>query len=284
MSKVKKKKLIGTTNKTSSNRAASPRRSSGRSSSALVGGKSARELLPYFLSFCLLVCLTAIGVLGYRAVAASNFFEVSQVDVRNTIRSSRIEIESIVLSQTEKSGSWNADLGQIKIRVERLAFVRSASVSRVLPDGIRVAVVEREPAAIVNLASGPTLVDEAGRVIAPATKPEPEIPFAISGWDEAKSPQAEKDNLQRVKLYRTMLSEWKQVGLADRIEGVNIKDLRDPIVVTQDSGKRVAIAVGRDQFGENLKNGLMAITGKGDMFEGVALFGSNLKLIPRQTK
>ncbi len=281
---MKKKKPVSTANKTSGGRTTNPRRSSGRSSSALAGGKSARELLPYFLSFCLLVCLTALGVLGYRAIAASNFFEVSQVDVRNTVRSSRSEIESIVRSQTEKSGSWNADLGQIKMRVEKLAFVKSAAVSRVLPDGIRVAVVEREPAAIVNLTSGPTLVDETGSVIAPALKPEPEIPFAISGWDEAKSPQAEKDNLQRVKLYQTMLSEWKRIGLADRIEGVNIKDLRDAIVVTQDSGKRVAIAVGREQFGENLKNGLMAITGKGDMFEGVALFGSNLKLIPRQAK
>lgn len=283
MSKVKKKKPIGAASKTTLGRSTTTRRNAGRTGSA-VSGKSARELLPYFLSFCLLVCLTALGVLGYRAVAASNFFEVSRVDVRNTVRSSQSEIENIVRSQTEKSGSWNADLGQIKMRVEKLAFVKYAAVSRVLPDGIRVALVEREPAAIVNLASGLTLVDEAGSVIAPAAKPEHSLPFAINGWDETKSPQAEKDNLQRVRLYRTMLSEWTRIGLADRIEGVNIKDLRDPIVVTQDSGKRVAIAVGREQFGENLKNGLMAITGKGDMFEGVSLFGSNLKLIPRQTK
>ncbi len=284
MSKVKKKKPIGATSKASVSRSTISRRNPVENGSPPVAGKSARELLPYFLSFCLLVCLAALGVLGYRAVAASNFFEVSQVDVRNTVRSSRGEIESIVRSQTERSGSWNADLGQIKMRVEKLSFVKSAAVSRMLPDGIWVAVVEREPAAIVNLTSGPMLVDEVGNNIAMASKPEPELPFAINGWDETKSPQAEKDNLQRVKLYRTMLSEWKRIGLADRIEGVNIRDLRDPIVVTEDSGKRVAIAVGREQFGENLKNGLMAITGKGEMFEGVSLFGSNLKLIPRQTK
>jgi cell division septal protein FtsQ len=270
---------------------ARPLRSSARKPSAAkcrtgnTGGNiNARQVLPYFLSFCIVVCIIAIAALGYRSVTASNFFSVVSVDVRGTVRSSRTEIERIVLAETEKSGTWNADLDGIKGRVEKLAFVKSASVSRVLPGNVRVVVIEKQPAALVELPSGPTLVDENGAVIAAAIKPEPELPFAITGWDEAKTLQADKDNKQRVKLYQTMLREWNQGGLTARVKAVNTKDLREMIVLSEDSGRKVAISIGRENFGENLKNGLMAITGKGETFEGVALSGANMRLLPRVSK
>lgn len=284
MSKVKKKKPAATPTRAASRRRRVPQRAAGRRRTASAGRKSARELLPFFLSFCILVCLGAFAVFGYRAVAASNFFNVSKVEVRGSVRSSQNEIESIVKSETERTGTWNADLEQIKVRIEKLSFVKAAAVSRVLPNGIRVSVIERTPAAIANLSSGPVLVDEAGDVIAPSLRLEPQLPFAINGWDETKSLQAEKDNRERVKMYRAMLAEWKQTSHISHVQAVNIKDLRDPIVLTEDSGRRVAIGVGREKFGENLKNGLMAISGKGETFEGVALMGSNLRLVPRQTK
>jgi cell division septal protein FtsQ len=241
-------------------------------------------VLPYFLSFCIVVCIIAIAGLGYRSVTASNFFKVVSVEVRGTERASRTEIERIVFAETEKSGAWNADLDGVKGRVEKLAFVRTASVSRVLPGSVRVAIIEKQPAALVDLPSGPTLVDENGTVIAAAIKPEPELPFAMTGWDEAKTLQAEKDNKQRVKLYQTMLREWKQGELIARVKAVNTNDLRELIVLSEDSGKRVAISIGRENFGENLKNGLMAITGKGETFEGVARSGANMRILPRVSK
>jgi cell division septal protein FtsQ len=245
---------------------------------------TARQVLPYFLSFCLVVCIGAIVALGYSSATASGFFKVVSVEVNGVERASKTEVESIVLSETERTGSWNADLDSIKARVEKLAFVRSASVSRVLPNGVRVAIIEKQPAALVDLPSGPTLVDENGAVIAASIKPEPELPFAITGWEEAKTLQAEKDNKQRVKLYQAMVSEWRRADLLGRVKSVNTKDLRELIVLSEDSGNRVAISVGRENFGENLKNGLMAITGKGETFEGVTLSGSNMRLMPRVSK
>ncbi len=247
-------------------------------------GVTPRSLLPYLLSFCIVICLGAFVFVGYRAAAASKFFSVSSVEVRGVQRVQKNEIENIVKSETERTGVWDADLLQIKARIEKIAFVRSASVARVLPNRVTVAVVERQPVAVVELSSGPTLFDEEGNAIAPATGAEKDLPFALVGWDETRSPKADKENQQRLKSYRTMLAEWRQKDLLSRVQSVNLKDPRDPIVVTEDSGKRVAIAVGPEQFGENLKNGLVAITGKGDTFEGVARVGANLRLIPRQTK
>jgi cell division septal protein FtsQ len=247
-------------------------------------GNVVRAAFPLIISLCILVCLGAIAVLGYRSVTASNFFDLALVDVRGTNRASKAEIENIVSSQAARTGVWNADLPAIKSNVEKLSFVRSAAISRVLPDGIRVIVIEREPAAIVRLRSGDRLVDEEGTILGLASETTTDLLFVMTGWDEAKSEKADKENLARIKMYTQMLAAWSQNGLATRVQSVDIADLREPRAITEDSGKLVSIAVGRDNFGEHLKRGIGAIVGKGDIFEGVNLVGSNMILAPRKTK
>src|SRR5215217_7175452 len=109
------------------------------------GGNFANFFVPLFLIFCILFCLGFLGFMGYRTVTASGFFDVKKIDVRGVNRASTDEIEKIVASQTQKCGVWNADLKEIKTKVENLAFVKSAAVSRGLPDGVRVNVIERVP-------------------------------------------------------------------------------------------------------------------------------------------
>src|SRR5688572_2999825 len=115
--------------------------------------------LPLFLSFCILVCLGALGFLGYQTVTASNFFDVARIDVVGSERTSSADIRRIVEMQTEKSGVWKADLPGIKEKLERMQWIKTAAVSRVLPNGIRVQVFEREPLAMVRTADGTVLVD-----------------------------------------------------------------------------------------------------------------------------
>src|SRR5215218_1322055 len=143
--------------------------------------------LPLFLSFCILICLGALGFLGYQTVTASDFFNVARIDVAGTERSSSADIRRLVEMQTEKSGVWNADLPAIKEKLERVQWVKTAAVSRVLPNGIRVQIFEREPQALVRTSDGAMLVDADGAVIAPPREKESEFPFAITGWSHVKS-------------------------------------------------------------------------------------------------
>lgn len=237
--------------------------------------------LPLFLSFCILVCLAALGVLGYQTVTASDFFHVSKIEVGGTDRSSSADIRRLVEMQTEKSGVWNADLAGIKEKLERIQWVKTAAVSRVLPNGIRVQVFERQPQALVRTNEGNVLVDAEGSVIAPAREKESEFPFAMTGWSMIKSESAGKENLERVKIYQKMLSEWKEFNLSSRVVAVNLEDIREPRAFIEDSGTVVSIALGREKFGEYLKRGINAIVGKGEMFEAVNLVGQNMILAPR---
>jgi len=261
-----------------------PLRKQGRSASRKKSAGSGRFRsfgLPLFLSFCILVCLAALGFLGYQTVTASNFFDVARIDVVGTERTSSTDIRRIVEMQTEKSGVWKADLPGIKEKLERMQWVKSASVSRVLPNGIRVQVFEREPLAMVRSTDGTVLVDADGAVIAPAQEKEPDFPFAMMGWNTNKSEAAGKENLERVKMYQKMLAEWKEFNLSSRVTAVNLEDIREPRAIVEDSGTTVSIALGRDKFGEYLKRGINAIVGKGEMFEAVNLVGQNMILAPR---
>ncbi|HRJ89888.1 MAG TPA: FtsQ-type POTRA domain-containing protein [Pyrinomonadaceae bacterium] len=242
------------------------------------------NVFPILLSAVILSFIAALVYLGYRTVTASDFFEVRTVAVGGTSRTSRENIERLVESQTVRTGVWNADLNELRSQIEKMPFVRSASVSRVIPNGIRVEVIEHEPKAIVRLSDGDHLVGADGKILARANKNEAALPFVMTGWDESKSERADRENPERVKLYRKMLEEWVTFGIADRVKAVNISDPKEPRAVLDDSGHAVSIAVGRSNFGENLSRGIKAIAGKGTTFEAVDLVGSNMILAPRTDK
>ena len=94
------------------------------------------------------------------------FFGLKNIDVRGTDRTSTEDIRRIVMASVEKSGVWNADLADIRTKIEKFPFVKSAAVSMMLPAGIRVNVTERVPVAIVHLSSGDFLVDGDGAILA----------------------------------------------------------------------------------------------------------------------
>jgi Cell division septal protein len=235
-------------------------------------GNFGRYVLPVILSGCIIGCIGFLALMGYRTVTASNFFDVKTVDVRGVNRSSSTDIQKIVSGQADKSGVWNADLPDIKMRIERLPFIKTAAVSRVLPNGIRVNVVERIPAAVVRLQGGDFLIDADGEVLAPA-KNEQDFTMVIRGWDETKSEKATKDNLARVKVFQKMSAEWSQFDLGSRIKEIDLSSLSEPKVTVEDSGSQIPIALQKENFGKILKTALEAIAGKGEKIKSVNAAG-----------
>lgn len=277
-SKIKRKSIIDRTPRTAIKRKAARGRGASAGPSRFGG-----FFLPLFLSICLLICLGILGYMGLQSVTASKFFDVKRVEVRGTDRAAKDDIARIASNAAEKTGVWNADLAEVKARIEKQPFVKTASISRILPDGLRVNIVERVPIAVLTLSSGSMLVDNEGVVLAPANAKEEKLPVTLAGWDESKTEKAFKENLERVKVYQKMLTEWREGGLLSRVQSVNLADLREPKAVTEDSGKRVTIDVGREAFSQNLKNGVSAIAGKGEMFDAVNLVGSNMILSSRKS-
>lgn len=226
-------------------------------------GNFANFFVPFFFILCILFCLGFLGLMGYRTVTASEFFDVKKIDVRGIDRASRSDIEMIVNSQTEKSGVWNADLNVIKEKVEKLAYVKSAAVSRVLPDGVRVNLDERVPKAIVRINGGDFWVDDEAVVLGLVGKTEERLPFVMRGWDETKTDESAKENQQRVKTYQKMLEDWRAFDLSNRVEAVDLTDLRAPQVTIQDSGQTITVTLAKDNFAKKLQTALEKTAGRG---------------------
>ncbi len=245
-------------------------------------GQFAGFLLPLFFIVGILFCLGFLSLMGYRTVTASAFFDVKAIDVRGVTRASKDDIERIVKLQTNKSGVWNADLTEIKIDVEKLMFVRSAVVSRVLPDGLRVSVNERVPRVVVQLKTGNVWFDEDSVMLGAVRDEETKPPFIMRGWDESKSDRSAKDNQERIKTYLKMIKEWSDFNLARRVEVVDLSSLQRPQAIIQDSGQEVAITLSKDDFGKKLQTGIENVVGRGNELAGIDVSENKLLLIFRK--
>lgn len=228
-----------------------------------------RFVLPLIIIGVLLTGLVFLGISGYRTATASEFFALRSVDIRGVDRTSAEDIKRIVTAAVEKPGVWHSDLGDIREKIEKFPFVKSVAVSRALPTGIRVNVIERIPAAVVQLSYGNYLVDTEGTLLTAASPKEKDFPFLLKGWDEAKTEKADPDNLARLKLYTKMLNEWKQFDVAERVKEVNLSNTREPVAIVEDSGHSIAITLAKDNYGKALKTAVEALTGKGARVKSV---------------
>lgn len=241
---------------------------------AAIAQNYARFVLPLIVICVLLAAIGFLGLMGIRTAAASSFFGLRNVEIRGTERASQDDIRRLVAMSAEKTGVWNADVADIKAKVEKFPFVKTASVSRILPATIRVSITERVPSAIVHLSSGDFLIDSDGAVLTAATANDKDFPFVLYGWDESKTEKAIPDNQNRLKMYKKMLEDWKPFDLASRVRQVNLANVREPVAVIEDSGRTIPITLAKDNIGKSLKTAVEAVSGKGAKIKSVDADGT----------
>jgi cell division septal protein FtsQ len=270
------RKRTTTTTTNAKRRTAAP---AGRRGAAARKSKSPSRLtmtvVPLFLILCILTCLGFLTFMGYRTVTASSFFDMKKVEVRGANRASREDIEKIVRVEMAKSSVWNANVDEIRTEIEKLAFVKSVAVSRVLPDGVRVNVTERTPRAIVRLNSGDFWVDDDALVLGKAEKNDLQNAFILRGWDEAKTDKTLKDNQERVRLFRKITEDLQKTGVAERVTAINLTYLQDAQVTVEDSGETVSVFLGKEDFGKRLRTALENLAGRGKEIGILISHGSN---------
>jgi cell division septal protein FtsQ len=268
-----KKRKLSTRAKASSVRVGRRKASTRVRSSRAAAQTAGRFVLPLLIICILLAALAFLGFSGYQTATASNFFELKIVEINGNDRTPAEDIRRLVVSAADKPGVWNADLADIRAKVEKFPFVRSAAVSRVLPAGIRINVTERVPAAVVHFSSGDFLVDDEAVLLAAATAKNNDLPFVLRGWDEAKTEKAATENLARLKLYKKMLDEWRQFDLSKRVKAVDLANLKEPSALIEDSGHPVSIHLAKDNLGNGLKTAIEAASGKGAKVKAVNVAG-----------
>lgn len=232
--------------------------------------------LPLFFIGCILFCLGFLLFMGYRTVTASSFFDMEKVATQGVVNVSQEEIEKIVQSHTAQEGVWNADIDAIKNEVENLKYAREVSVSKVLPDTVRVIVQERIPRAVVRLEGKDFWVDEDGLVLNRISQKDEHPPFTMFGWSEQDSEEAQENNKKRVALYLELIDEWKSYSLAEKVKAIDLSDLKDVHAIVENSGKSVEIRLGETDFGTRLKKGIETIAGSDECIEYLITRGDQI--------
>lgn len=209
----------------------------------------------------MLAVLTGVLIFaGYRAAASASFFEARRVDVSGTSRTSPDDIKAAVRRLASGTGVWSADLDAIRLEVEKLPWVRKAVVSRVLPDGLRVRVIERVPRAVVRTSAGKFVWVDDDAVSLSQMSPTDQMPaYFIRGWDESGTKEARDENRERIQKYVELSGEWATLGLSERVSEVNLGDTHDIRALLSGDDAEIEVRLGDRNLGSRLQKALKVL-------------------------
>jgi cell division protein FtsQ len=231
-----------------------------RASAESIGARL-RSLLGYVptalrIAVIAIVCLLVVVI--YRAAASASFFQIKKVETKGTMRASVQDIQAAVRHDVSETGVWRADLQAISAHLESLPWVRNAVVTRVLPDGIRVRITERQPRAVVRISSGRFFwVDDDAVSLGEMAPTDQMPPFFLRGWSEDQNERAE--NRARVAKFLELQKEWETQGVSERVSEVNLMDLRDVRVQLAGDDSQIEVRLGSQDQGARLQKALTVL-------------------------
>ena len=219
--------------------------------------KSILAYVPLALRIGVIAIIGLIAFVGYRAAASASFFQVRTVETRGVSRASVEEIKNVVRRDVSETGVWRADLPQLSKHLEHLPWVRTAIVTRVLPDGIRVRITEREPKAVVRNAAGRFIwVDDDAVSLGEMSATDQMPAFFLRGWNEDGSPTAQAENRERVGKFLELQRDWSAQGVSERVSEVNLQDLRDVRVQLAGDDSQIEVRLGGQEQNTRLGKAL----------------------------
>ena len=222
--------------------------------------KSLLGYVPLALRIGVIAIIGLIAFVGYRAAASASFFQIRTVETRGASRASVDDIKTVVRRDVSETGVWRADLEQLSTHLEKLPWVRTAVVTRVLPDGIRVRITEREPKAVVRNAAGRFIWVDDDAVYLGEMSPTDQMPtFFLRGWNEDDSSAAQAENRERVGKFLELQRDWSGQGIAERVSEVNLLDLRDVRVQLAGDDSQIEVRLGSQDQGTRLGKALTVL-------------------------
>ncbi|HET9710882.1 MAG TPA: FtsQ-type POTRA domain-containing protein [Pyrinomonadaceae bacterium] len=222
--------------------------------------KSVLRYVPLALRIAVVAIVCLIAFVGYRAAASASFFEIRTVETKGAARASVNDIQSVVRRDVGQTGVWRADLTEVSKHIERLPWVRTAVVTRVLPDGIRVRITERVPKAVVRNAAGRFVWVDDDAVYLGEMSPNDQMPaFFLRGWNEDGSTTAQTENRGRVAKFLELQRDWEAQGLSERVSELNLLDLRDVRVQLAGDDSQIEVRLGSQDQGPRLTKALTVL-------------------------
>ncbi len=141
-------------------------------------------------------------------------------------------------------------LSERRKQLEQIPWVEHATVMRLLPDQLRVSVVERKPVAFVRDGQQIGLVDADGVLLsmAPASIARHHYSFPVVTGIDARDPLASRR--ARMAVYQRLIGELDSTGrhLSEQISEIDLTDPEDARVLMPEQGADILAHFGDEQF------------------------------------
>lgn len=141
-------------------------------------------------------------------------------------------------------------LAERRKQLEQIPWVQHATVMRLLPDQIRVEVVERQPVAFVRHGQQIGLVDASGVLLTMpvAMMAQHHYSFPVLTGIDPGDPQPSRK--ARIDLYQRLMSELDANGqhFSNQISEIDLTDPEDARVLMQEQGADILAHFGEDHF------------------------------------
>jgi cell division protein FtsQ len=218
-----------------------------------------------------LCVLAVLGILTTVFLLVRNFFledprfridSASSIQILGNSEISRTELLSIFGSDVGHN-VFRVPLAQRRTALQQLAWVEHATVMRLLPNEIRVSIVERVPAAFVRIGNKIELVDGSGVLLtmppAMLAKRHYSFPVVIGiNPDDPADTRAE-----RMRLYQRFVGELDSTGAApgnlarpsisQQLSEVDVSDPEDVRAIMPSAGTDILVHFGDDDFATRYK-------------------------------
>jgi len=202
--------------------------------------------------------LAALSAFAVAAMGVRNFFERdAQFRIAGT---SNIQATGLAeVSRAEMLPVFGEDIGrniffvplsERRKQLEQIPWVERATVMRLLPDQIRVSVVERKPVAFVRQGSQIGLVDGNGVLLTmpAAMMSHHHYSFPVVTGIDGRDPIASRRN--RMATYQRLVGELDANGqhLSDQLSEIDLTDPEDARVLMPEQGTDILAHFGEDHF------------------------------------
>src|SRR4030095_8808651 len=202
------------------------------------------------------IFLSIVGYALYRATTlalSSEALTVTHITVDGNSRMSKGEVLAL-LDGLHGANLLLADLDDWREKLLRSPWVADASIRRVFPGSVNVAIAERQPLGIGRINDGLYLVDQHATVIDEygPNYAELDLPL-IAGLSSSARHDGLVIDESRARLAALMLAELqRRPDLAKRVSQIDVSDAHDAAVLLK--GDTTLVRIGESHFVERLQS------------------------------
>jgi cell division protein FtsQ len=195
------------------------------------------------------LCFGALLLVRDSVMHDPRFFiqSASSIEIQGNVHLTRDELVNIFGEDVERN-IFYVSLAQRRTQLQQLPWVEHATVMRLLPNRLRVSIVERTPVAFVRQGSQIGLVDASGVLLDMPTHGDAHYSFPVVTGIVAGDPLSTR--AARMKIFGQFTSDLDSSGdhISQKLSEVDLSNPEDVKAVIPDNGKDVLVHFGDTDF------------------------------------